>query len=242
MPPGTSIGPWWLRGSPSLADAAGAELWAYLVALRQAIGVPKVVTDCRGILDGLQKSKCELLRPQAALARTWRMVLVAIDDDLAGAAGAMRWVPSHISASRMQSAPPLDSRGEPISWEMWRANRLADALAKAAANQQRLPAAALGQLKAASDLHRHVAAVLGMVTYAANHFHAEDGEVRRDSAGQRPCKPRTWRRKAPNQEVQLLPPPPCASTSCAASGSARRAFAHEEPRSKHRRITLERQQ
>ena len=33
-----------------IIDAAGAELWAYLVALRQAIGVPKVVTDCRGFL------------------------------------------------------------------------------------------------------------------------------------------------------------------------------------------------
>ena len=135
------------------------------------------------------------------------MVLGAIDDDHQSAANSMRWMPSHTSAARMKSAPPLDSRGEPITWVMWRANRLADALAKSAADQRRLPAAALAFLRDAKDLHLHQAAVLGMVTYAANH-HREAGSDdasgwRRDSAGQRPRKPRTWHRFAPNHASQI---------------------------------------
>ena len=44
---GSGIPPAWVH------DAAGAELWAFYVVLRECAQVPKIFTDCHGILDGL---------------------------------------------------------------------------------------------------------------------------------------------------------------------------------------------
>ena len=99
-----------------------------------------------------------------------------------------------------------------MAWIQWRANRLADLLAKAAASKHRLPARVFTLLKQADILHRHQAALLGAVTYQANHHTQADGDTpRRDSAGQKPRRPRTWRRYAPQQQS--------TSTTAASSSS-----------------------
>ena len=60
------------------------------------------------------------------------------------------------------------SDGSPVSAVDWRANRLADAVAKSAAGAPSSTTHAVRCLKSAGDVLRHEAAVLGAVTCAAN--------------------------------------------------------------------------
>ena len=136
-----------------------------------------------------------------------------------------------------------------MSWAQWRANRLVDLLAKAAATRARLPKRLFEFTKAADTLHTHLAARLGMVTYAATNFERtaydahgkEIVQVVRDSAGQRPQWPRTWRRFPPQQLRQQVAQP----TAAASSGTSTAPAAGPTPRTspplttkeKRRRLT-----
>ena len=134
------------------------------------------------------------------------------------------WMPAHTSAARMASAPPSNSAGCAIAWVDWRANRLVDALAKSAAAATRLPQSVFSWIQQAEALQRHQAAVLGLVTHAANHFERQvlqaDGSMRtqilRDSAGQRPRQPRTWKRYPPRQDQQTLVDTPSSASNSTA--------------------------
>ena len=89
-------------------------------------------------------------------------------------------MPAHKTAANFDVA--VDSDGRPVTALMWQAIRLADALAKSAAGSERLPPCLLQAVKLAAGVVRHFAAVLGSVTYAANHHpivvEGEDGVVR----------------------------------------------------------------
>ena len=169
----------------------------------------------------------------------WAMISGVIEGGFAQAAAQVTWIPAHISAARMAAYPPSTSAGVPMTWRQWRANRLVDLLAKAAASQSRLPQHVLKWMRTADTLHVHMAATLGVVTHAATHFeHTAIGpggrqvtHVSRDSAGQRPRRPRTWRRFPPQQAQQ----PPTSSSSTAA-GSVR-PVALLAPREKRRRLS-----
>ena len=93
----------------------------------------------------------------------------------------------------MLASPPLDSRGREVSWAAWRANRLADALAKRAAESDRVPAALRTFIRSMRTAYVHTLAILGRATFAANHRPVEDGEggtsLTRDSTGKRPARP-----------------------------------------------------
>ena len=231
------------RGTPPpwVHDAAGAELWAFFVAIRESTCIPRTVSDCRGIRDSLQLPRHQLLGLHARLGRTWAMILHAIDSNMEEALDRMVWMPSHTSASRMATSPPTDSSGNPITWLDWRANRFVDVLAKSAAAGIRLPPSVFNWLRSAEALQKHQAAVLGMVTYAATHHEQhlvdENGHSRihimRDSWGQRPHKPRTWRRCAPQQGIQSLVLP----SSSASSSSSLQRPSSLAPREKHKRLS-----
>ena len=60
------------------------------------------------------------------------------------------------------------SNGQRLTAVEWRANRLADALAKQAALTRKAPVAVIQTLKSARAAVRHSAALLGQVTHAAN--------------------------------------------------------------------------
>ena len=198
-------------------DAAGAELWAYHLVLLEQPVVPRTCTDCKGILDGTHRQPQALTAATSMLARTWAMILHTLDDDLRATHGKLVWIPAHISAARMQQHPPCTSESEPMSWIQWRANRLADLLAKTAASRHRLPAHLFTMFQKVDVLHKHQAALLGVVTHVANnHMGANDDTIRRDSAGQRPRGPRTWRRFAPQQHQAA----PAASSTSATSSTA----------------------
>ena len=197
-------------------------------------------TDCKGVQDGLRRPEQQLVSAFSRLGRTWSMVLGALDHELGKASSRTVWVPAHISCARMMASPPLTSQGIALSWIQWRANRLADVLAKAAAARDRLPEKIFKWIKDAQQLHQHQAAVLGLATHAATHFerrvvdpHGQTvTHLIRDSAGQRPRRPRTWRRYQPQQASQAIAP-----SAMAPRDMAERPPAPLGPRAKRRRLT-----
>ena len=120
------------------------------------------------------------------------MLETVLDGDISSLHRRLRWMPSHVSEASMRTSPPLDSRHREVTWSMWRANRLADGLAKSAARQERVDQDLLRRLGAWRDMHLHVASVLGWVTHAANHCRVTqpDGQVAtlRDAEGKRPAR------------------------------------------------------
>ncbi len=175
-----------------VVDAAGAELWAYYTVLSLCVDVPEVVTDCKGILDGLSTQPATTTGPKRSLARTWSFIRHALDDDFSTARARLCWMPSHKSASNLSGLK--DARGQAVTTLMWRANRLADALAKDIAARHRLPRWALSIVRNAGALLKHQAARLGTATHLANNHEvlvtlANGSTVKkfvRDSTAQRP--------------------------------------------------------
>ena len=197
---------------PWILDAAGAELWAlYFVLSVRSEGVPRIVTDCKGILDGAQCSPAHLVGHDRALARTWGLIIQVLDGELQPLAERLLWMPSHESAATLARA--TDSGGRPITLGMWRANRLVDALAKLAARKHRLPAIVKQKLDDASTLLRYQAALLGVVTHAANNHRVEqvreDGTtvtiVQRDSTADRQ-QPRSFKVRPPKPTLDVPAP------------------------------------
>ena len=78
------------------------------------------------------------------------------------------WMPAH--TSRLTASTAGKSDGSRLSYVDWRANRLVDALAKAAARTRRLPAELRSLHASAALAAGHAAALLGVVTHAANNF------------------------------------------------------------------------
>ena len=135
-----------------------------------------------------------VLRQRSKLARTWHHVLWALDGMLQLLRGKLRWIPAHVPSCTMRHCPPCDSTGAPLSALRWRANRLVDVLAKRAAAENRLPAAALSLVSSATEAVRHSAALLGLVTHNASNFRAPSagdgahpGDRCRDSTGRKPA-------------------------------------------------------
>jgi hypothetical protein len=98
------------------------------------------------------------------------------------------WMPSHKSASVIGKA--FKSDGSFVNAIDWRANRLADCLARLAANELAAPDLAFRIFQQALSAAGYCAALLGTVTYRANHHQTQvlkpDGAVSlkccRDSA------------------------------------------------------------
>ena len=182
---GHAVPPPWVR------SAAAAELWALLLVARAAGQLPTVVTDCRALLTTATAGTARATDPRRLYAHVWRQITVALGVDVAdlAASGRLCWMPAHGAAHTVGVARRSD--GGVVTALDWRANRLADALAKAAADGGGHAKAAQAAVGTAEALVRHEAAVLGAVTFAANHHWAEavDGSGRyqarllRDSTG-----------------------------------------------------------
>jgi hypothetical protein len=80
--------------------------------------------------------------------------------------GRLRWMPAHLS--RAATLRACKSNGEPVTLTEWRANRLADIVARRCALSIAVPRARVKQLQIAADSLRVEATVLGVVTKAAN--------------------------------------------------------------------------
>ena len=120
-------------------------------------------------------------------------------------------MPAHLSAAKATAA--ITSAGNQVTELQWRANRLADAIARRCANARVCDRAALVDAATTLRAIRVEAAALAAVTHAANNCHvvvtapcgAMTTVVRRDSArSERPASvpARPWRRR------RRLPVPP----------------------------------
>ena len=153
-----------------ISDAAGAESWAFAKILQWTPFVPRVITDCLGILTAMGKGPSAARAASNPLARVWQMVFRAHDDSPFTREELRRvvWMPSHGSALTIGVSKRSD--GRVVSPMDWRANRLVDALAKLAASSDMVDAGLVLKVERAARAVEHAVARLGHSTYAANHF------------------------------------------------------------------------
>ena len=211
------------RGVPPVwcTTAAAAEAWALRCVLASNVAPPRMRTYCQSLLHiaaGGLESATLARRP---LARLWGMIGNLLDGDLGQliCGKSLLWQPAHQSRAAVGVATLSD--GKLVSWTDWRANRLADALAKSAAGHRAMPISTERFLKSATAAARHAAGLLGAVTHAANNHVVQvvddQGRITRQvcrDAEPRPSGPRpSHMRAAPDEQHSKLPQEPLAVVS-----------------------------
>jgi len=168
------------HGAPPhwVTTAGAAEAFATYKVLTLTPFVPHIITDCLGVLHTLQRGPVAATAANRANARLWSLIGGCLDGTTwRDAAEMMTWMPAHGSKAVIGIA--LKSNNEAVTAIDWRANRLADALAKAAASRFRIPGNARRAIATALRTYEQAAAVAGIVTHAANNHHvsatAQDG-------------------------------------------------------------------
>ena len=161
---GVALGtpPSWIR------DSAGAEAWAVYTVLAMSVAFPNIVTDCLGIINGLAEGRTKAAAPCRSLARVWSMIYNTLDAEVIDSALQARvtWMPSH--GSRLTIGSRDKSDGQAVTTIDWRANRLADAVAKAAAVENRFAASSRILLQRTITAYERALVELAVVTLAAN--------------------------------------------------------------------------
>ena len=150
----------------------------------------------------------------------------------------MVWVPAHTSPSSIGEVKRSD--GARLTHVDWRANRLADGLAKQAAASDQPPPAVLRLLESAHVAVRRSAKLLARVTHAANnhtvYVTAEDGTVTQKVVRDSADKPKAKQRPRTLERLTLPPPTPpkperqvaaWVPTRAAAKRSNRSVSAHQ---------------
>ena len=237
---GKGVPPAWIRTAPA------AEAWALAQIIGMLPEAPYMTTDCKSLLSIARRGSRSATQAKASLARIWCSVSINLDGDVRRLVtqNLLRWTPAHLS----QNSIGLDAgdNGRPITAVDWRANRLADALAKQAASQHAVSQHTVRLVTAAEAAAKYAFALLGAVTWRANHHRVQvpiNGELswitKRDSL-ERPKPPpgsqsNTAKRsvlpkEVVHQPVEILPPPcrpsPCAHEHVLRSSAARRVHAH----------------
>jgi len=163
------------RGNPPqwCSTAAAAEAWALLEVLRQTHTPPKMRTDCLSLVKTAKLGAEAATAPSRQLARIWVCVANILDGDLTALerTNLLVWQPAHQTVQAIGQRHGSD--GKKITTIDWRANRLADALAKQAAEQVRATKEARDLVQSCREAVRHAACGLGQVTFAANNHKAE---------------------------------------------------------------------
>ena len=150
------------------STAAAAEAWALSEALALCPFPPFMKTDCLALLHTAEGGLASATAANRPLARIWNRIGNAMDGNISRlrSDGLLVWVPAHQSSAAI--GIKVLSNGDKLSDVDWRANRLADALAKQAASQRQAPVAILRILESGRAAVRHAASLLGRVTQAAN--------------------------------------------------------------------------
>ena len=166
----------WGNGVPPewCDSASAAEAWALCQVLRSATPfVPRVLTDCLGLLQTVDKGASAACSANMRLARTWHHIAQFLNNDLSLLCrqGSLTWMPAHQPESSIGRA--CKSNGRTLTALEWRANRLVDTLAKAAANKGAPPRSHVQLLVSAEALVKHKLGQLGAATHAANNFEEE---------------------------------------------------------------------
>ncbi len=154
--------PHWCR------TAAAAEAWALHQVMSESEFLPGMRTDCLSLIATAAAGVTKATDPRKVLARTWAMIAHILDGDLQQIAdhSTLVWMPAHSSPASIGEVKM--SNGASLTHIDWRANRLANGLAKLAAAEHSPPKAILRLLKSAKAAVEHCAKLLGRVTYAAN--------------------------------------------------------------------------
>ena len=178
-----------------------------------------------GLLQQLQRGAAGATDARRPLARLWGLIFAALDGStpLDWIHRGFAWMSSH--GSRAVVGHAMKSDGRPVTAIDWRANRLADGLAKQAAHRFRAPKELRDLLDTATRAVEHAAALLGLQTRAANNYPStewrEDGTahttMRRDAmprpywahgTGERPHAAASSRPRTTSRRPAAPPPPP----------------------------------
>jgi len=126
------VPPAWVRSAPA------AEAWALLRVFSSCPSPPRVVTDCFNLITGLGAGRAAATGAKRPLARLWGMTFQTLDGGICpdDVEKVLLWMPSHGSKAVIGHA--IKSDGSVVTALDWRANRLVDALAKAAAGRGRV--------------------------------------------------------------------------------------------------------
>ena len=142
------------------------------------------------------------------MAVTWKRIASHYPRGLCAAvsSGHLAWFAAHQDPAAI--AGSADSEGRGLARETWRANRLADAAAKAMAAPDEQTKQATEMLRQASALVKHEAALLGAITTRAcggSGADNEEGEKKRDAAPPPPPPPPDDGDKAPGPKKGFDP-------------------------------------
>ena len=157
-----------VRLPSSVTTAAEAEAWAIFFAVSRCPSAPRMVTDCLSLLKTAECGTASATAASRRLGGLWMRIAAAVDGNLASLVeqGRLVWMPAHQTAA--ETARVAKSNGQPVTSVDWRANRLADAVARSAATRGAPRQAVIRCVKDATDALRLEAAALGAVTRAAN--------------------------------------------------------------------------
>ena len=218
-----------VRLPPAVRTAPAAEASAIALATAFSVSPPRIVTDCKSLLTAARAGAARATAASSPLAGIWNAIVASCNGDLTTLADEqLIWMPAHTTARGF--AGRCKSDGTPVTPLEWRANRLADAVAKQTARHSAVPRTFIRALDVASRAVRIEAAALGAVTHAANHVAtttttasgATVTRVRRDAVTIPATAPgaavRPWRRRATPPPVQ---PRPLAMTAAGAGVAER---------------------
>jgi hypothetical protein len=119
--------------------AAAAEAWALQFVVDYCPFVPAIRTDCQALVTTAASGTPSATHHTRPLARVWKRIAHSAGDDIADmvSCGKLVWVPAHKSHRAIGEAKKGD--GQRLTAVDWRANRLVDLLAKAAAADRHGP-------------------------------------------------------------------------------------------------------
>jgi hypothetical protein len=113
---------------PWVKTAGAAEAWALLLTLKESPALPNIITDCLALLHPARAGPAFAARAKNTDARIWKQITECTGGCYKEMLGALVWMPSH--TSNADSSSRTKSNGRSISTAEWRANQLADTLAK----------------------------------------------------------------------------------------------------------------
>ena len=201
-----AVPPEWIDTIP------GAEAWALFVVLSMAHSPPMMITDCLGNRRMLLSGEEQATAPGKILARVWHAIFACRENvDQRSLQSMFTWMPAHTTAATFSTRCRSDGRR--LTAIDWRANAMADALAKKAAQSTRVPVAVRRQFQQMIAAQRYGAAVAGAACRAADSYvttsYAHDGSlvttVYRDSIG-RPNAAQVARLEAVHDEQENRQP------------------------------------
>ena len=211
-PTGTLLG-YGLGWPPSwCTTAAAAEAWALGVVLTQCPFPPQMRTDCMALLHTAKLGTAKAVHHSRPLARVWKIIADALEVDIATLidGNLLAWFPAHKTLSAVGEVK--GSNGSRFSIVDWRANRLVDILAKRATEALQPTKHTKELVTSAGAATAHAAALLGVVTNAANNY----TETLVDEHGTERIRTLRDSTDRPKTQRAASTPPPSAKTAAKA--------------------------